>query len=74
MNLHQKKMIAPIIVSILVVLYYVAYFAILITLIDGIWKVLLGVIPLGFSILVIRACMDRIKEITRGEEDDISKY
>ena len=35
-------MIAPIVVTVILVLYYVAYFGILIALLEGIWKVVLG--------------------------------
>ena len=74
MNLHRKKMIAPILVSILLVLYYVAYFGLLITLLDGIWKWLLGLLPVVFSILTVWVCVERIWEIKKGEEDDLSNY
>jgi len=74
MNFHRKKMVAPIIITIIVVLYYVFYFAILITLLEGIWKYLLGIIPMLLSLLMIKVCIERIKEIKKGEEDDISKY
>jgi len=43
MKLHGKKMIAPIVVTVILVLYYVAYFGILIALLEGIWKVVLGI-------------------------------
>ena len=74
MNNHIKKMTAPIIITIIVVLYYVVYFGFLITLIDGIWKYLLGIIPILFSIVMVKVCIERINEIKKGEEDDISKY
>ena len=74
MNSHKKKMTAPIIITITVVLYYVVYFGILITFIEGIWKYLLGIIPILFSIIMIKVCIERINEIKKGEEDDISKY
>ena len=74
MNFHKKKMIAPIVISIIVVVYYVFYFGLLITLLDGIWKYLLGIIPLVLSAVMIKVCVERIKEIKKGEEDDIGKY
>ncbi len=74
MNSHKKKMTAPIIITIIIVLYYVIYFGILITLIEGIWKYLLGIIPMLLSLLMIKVCIERINEIKKGEEDDISKY
>lgn len=74
MNSHKKKMIAPIIVTVIMILYYIAYFGLLIFLLDGIWKYILGIIPLLFSALMIYVCMERINEIQKGEEDDISQY
>ena len=71
---HKKKLIAPIVVSIIMVLYYVVYFGILIALIDGIWKWLLGIIPLALSAVMLKVCIERINELKKGEEDDLSKY
>ncbi len=67
-------MIAPIVVSAIMVLYYVVYFGILIALLDGIWKWLLGIIPLALSAVMLKVCIERINEIKKGEEDDLSKY
>ena len=74
MNSHRKKMIAPIVVSVIMILYYVVYFGFLITLLPGIWKYALGMLPLVFSVLMVKVCIERINEIRKGEEDDISKY
>ena len=74
MNPHRKKMIAPIVVSVIMILYYVVYFGFLITLLSGIWKYVLGIIPFAFSVLILKVCIERINEIRKGEEDDISKY
>ena len=74
MNSHKKKMIAPIIITVIVILYYIAYFGFLISLLDGIWKYVLGVIPLVFSAIMIYVCIERINEIKKGEEDDLSQY
>ena len=74
MNSHRKKMIAPIVVSAVMILYYVVYFGFLIALLPSIWKYVLGIIPLGFSVVMVKVCIERINEIKKGEEDDISKY
>ena len=74
MNSHKKKMIAPIIITVIMILYYITYFGFLISLLDGIWKYALGIIPLVFSGIMIYVCIERINEIKKGEEDDISKY
>ena len=70
----SKKMIAPILISVIIILYYVLYFGILIALLDGIWKYVLGIVPLLFGSVMIKVCVERIKEIKEGEEDDLSKY
>lgn len=74
MKEHKKKLIAPIIVTVLMVLYYIAYFGFLISLIDGIWQWLLGIIPLALAVVMLKVCIERINEIKKGEEDDLSKY
>ena len=74
MKEHKKKLIAPILVTIIMVLYYVVFFGFLIALIDGVWKWLLGIIPLALSAVMLKVCIERIKEIKKGEEDDLSKY
>lgn len=70
----MNKTIVPIIVTILIVLYYVVYFGFLISLFEGVWKYALGIIPLAFSAVMVKVCIERIKEIKKGEEDDLSKY
>ncbi len=70
----MKKTIAPIVVTILIVLYYVVYFSFLISLLEGVWKYALGIIPLAFSAVMVKVCIERINEIKKGEEDDLSKY
>ena len=71
---HKKKMVAPVVVTVLMVLYYAVYFGFLITLVSGVWKILLGVIPLAFSAVMVKVCIERINEIKKGEEDDLSQY
>lgn len=71
---HIKKMIAPIIISIIIVIYYIVYFYLLIALLDVVWKYILGIIPIVLSGVMIAVCIERIKEIKRGEEDDLSEY
>ena len=74
MKLYKNKMIAPIVISVIIILYYVVYFGILIAVLDGIWKWFLGIIPLAFSAVMLKVCIERINEIKKGEENDLSKY
>ena len=74
MNNHKRKMIAPIVVTVIIIAYYALYFGVLMSLLTGVWRVVVGVAPLIFSALTLGVCIERIKEIKKGEEDDISKY
>ena len=74
MRPNKKKMIAPIVVSVIMILYYAVYFGFLISMLDGIPALLLGIVPLALAILTVVVCIERIHEIQKGEEDDLSKY
>ena len=74
MKNHKKKMIAPIVVTVIMIIYYAIYFGFLISLLEGVWKYALGILPIAFIVLMIKVCIERIKEIQEGEEDDLSKY
>ena len=76
MNMKDKKkqFIAPILVTVLMVLYYVVYFGFLMSLLSGFVKYALGILPLAFSAVMIKVCIERIQEIKKGEEDDLSQY
>ena len=71
---HNKKIIAPVIVTLIMVIYYAVYFGFLASLLEGIWKYVLGIFPLVFSVVTVAVCIERINEIKDGEEDDLSKY
>ena len=75
MNKHRKKMIAPIVITILIVAYYAFLFAILFSEVKGgFLKVLVAVAPALLGVTMIGVCIQRIKEIKGGEEDDLGKY
>ena len=74
--MHKKKMISPIIITAVIVFYYIG-FALLCAFVEGIpllIKLLGGVIPLLLAGVCIYVLIERIKEIRSGEEDDLSKY
>ncbi|MBO4572286.1 MAG: hypothetical protein J5762_00750 [Clostridia bacterium] len=74
-KLHIKKMIAPIVVTVIMIAYFIVYFAVLIFLTESlVFKILLAVIPATFGTVMIIVCVQRIKEIKGGEEDDLGKY
>ena len=70
----KKKLAAPIIVTVFMLMYFGLYFGILITELGGVLKYAFGIIPLAFSIVMVKVCLERIKEIKKGEDDDIGKY
>ena len=72
--MNSKKLVAPIVVTILMIAYYIIYSGFLITLVSGIWKYALGIIPLAFSAVMVKVCVERINEIKKGEENDLSQY
>lgn len=72
---HAKKMIAPIIIAVTIILYYGVFLILCmrIPIPPGI-KLLFGLVPLLFIGICIYVLAERIKEIRSGEEDDLSKY
>ncbi len=74
MKSHKKKMIAPILITAIVTIYYIAYFLFLFSLSDGFWRYALGIIPLAVVGVMVKVCIERVREIKEGEEDDIGKY
>ena len=73
---HTKKLIAPIIITVLVVCYFVFYISVglFITDVPSIVKILMLIIPISLAILSVYMLIERIREIKGGEEDDLSKY
>ncbi len=74
MKKHGKKIIAPIVVTIILIIYFFVYFAFLISLLDGFLKYILAIIPIAMAFVAIYVCIERLKEIRSGEEDDLSNY
>ncbi len=73
---HTKKMIAPIIIASLMLLYYIGI-VLLFLLVNGVpfvLKVVMIAGPLAICGVTIGVLVSRIKEIEGGEEDDLSKY
>lgn len=76
MNDHGKKMLAPIIIAIIFVLYYIGFAALCLWIpgISLLLKLIFGIVPLALAGVMIYVVITRIKEIRSGEEDDLSKY
>ncbi|MBQ6936198.1 MAG: hypothetical protein IJN49_06555 [Clostridia bacterium] len=73
---NKKKMIAPILITIFVIAYYIFYFCVLCSILSEsiVLLILFGIIPVALTVGMLYVCIQRIKEIKGGEEDDISKY
>ena len=73
----MKKYIAPIIIGILLILYY-SFFGFTVIFLSSelsiFVRLLFLIVPLGLAGVSITVTMQRIKEIKGGEEDDASKY
>ena len=67
-------MVTPIVISVIIILYFIVYFGFLMSLLEGVWKYALGILPLAFSAVTGKVCIERINEIKTGEEDVLSKY
>lgn len=75
MDKHRQQIIVTIIISVLVILYYVFYFGMLISAVPGLFlKLLLSIIPIFLGVAMIKVCIQRINEIEGGETDDLSQY
>ena len=75
MDKHTKKMIAPVIITIIFILYYIIFFVLCaiipLPLFIRLPFVLIPLLLTGVCLYVLR---ERIKEIRSGEEDDLGKY
>ena len=73
MNNHGKKMIAPIIITVTMIIYYIFYFGFFIILLDSMWKYILGIISIILSAVMIKVCIGRTNEIKKGEVQSLQK-
>ncbi len=71
----SKKMIAPIVVGVLLIAYYIFIFSVLIlNSFSVIVNIFFGALSICITGVVIYVVKKRIDEIRGGEYDDISKY
>ena len=72
---HKKKMIAPVVITVVFLIYLVIYGRFLLAAAEVSPVMFLSAIPLAaLGIGMIRVLKERINEIRSGEEDDLSNY
>ena len=73
--MKKNPYIAPILISILVILYFIGYGWAASTIeMPLILKYIFVIIPVALIVGMIFTLKERIKEIKRGENDDLGKY
>ena len=74
-NKKNKKKIAPIIIGALMIVVFIIYIVSIVILpIPILIKIIGSAIFWGLIGLMIYVVIERIKEIEKGEEDDLSNY
>ena len=75
MDNHGRKMIAPVVVVLCIMIYYsVGIYVLLRTDISSIIKIMAVIFSVLITVVLIKVLAERIKEIKEGEEDDLGKY
>ncbi len=73
---HGKKLVAPIVISALIVLYFIGFIVVAVTtdLLPTGWLIAGSVVPLCLAGVMVSVLIQRIKEIRSGDEDDLGQY
>ena len=72
---HVRKLIAPVIITVLLVVYLGVILLQGVSFVGATWQTgVLVIILVGLIGTSIYVLVERIKEIRSGEEDDLSKY
>ena len=75
MKNHRKKMIAPIVITALFLIYVIGYAVLLMTVTEYnplVWLLAIPLAMLGAGMVCV--LVSRIREIKGGEEDDLNNY
>ncbi len=74
--MRHRKYIAPVVIAVLLILYYISLFVLFTRLADvsRLTRALLLIVPLLLCGVVIYVLVQRIREINSGEEDDLDQY
>ena len=72
---HRKKMIAPVVITVILLLYLAVYLVLLFRAAElNFWYVLLVLPLIAAGIGLVFTLRERIREIKKGEDDDLSNY
>ena len=72
---HFNKKVAPVIVSLCLIGYYVlVIFGLYKISIPNLFKIMVFIVSVIITFVIIRVLIERIKEINGGEEDDLGEY
>ena len=73
---HKKKMIAPVVITVIFLLYLTAYLVgiIFASKMSSPLMLLLAIPLVAIGVGMVYVLIKRIKEIKKGEEDDLSNY
>ncbi len=74
--MKRRSYAAPVIVAVLLLLYYVGMAILFFTIPGILWwiRLLLCLIPAAVGALILFVTIQRIREIRSGETDDLDKY
>ena len=74
--MKKRNYIAPIVVSVCLILYYAGLAVLLLAIPDFVWwgKLLLIILPAAVCGMVLYVLIQRIRELRSGETDDLDKY
>ncbi len=70
----KKGYAAPIVITVIFVLYVVFYFGVLASLLPNVMAGVFLIVTIAIAGVLIYVCVERIKEIRSGIEDDLGKY
>lgn len=75
MQLKRKKMVAPVVIAAVLILWFAGYLLLCLLLQFPVWIKVVGcIVPLLLMGVVAFVLKERIEEIRSGEEDDLSQY
>lgn len=74
--MKNNRYIGPVMVTVLMVAYFALYMAVSATMpgIPMAFRAIVTLLPAVFIVLMIKTLLDRIKEIKKGEDNDLGNY